>query len=253
MILSVNQHDLYVEVSGPEHAPALVLLHHGLGAVVSWEAQVPVLLQAGWRVINYDRWGYGSSAPRPGWDIPDFAQDIADLQSLLDLLQVRQAALVGHSDGGTIALGFAARWPERVTHLVTVAAHVFVEPLMAPGMDAVYQAYQEKERFRNALAEVHGSKASHVMHHWYQGWRQPANLTWDLRPQLAQIACPALVVQGAKDEYATPQHALALAAALAQARLIVFPEAAHMLPQDEAESFSEALLAFLAQPVALEI
>ena len=53
----VNGHDLYVERHGPEDGPAVLLLHHGLGSVRAWKEQIPVLVQAGYQVVAYDRSG----------------------------------------------------------------------------------------------------------------------------------------------------------------------------------------------------
>ena len=62
-------------------------------------------------------------------------------------------------------------------------------------------------RFRQGLRRVHGEQAEQVFHNWYDGWRALEGMDWDMRPVLAQITCPALVVQGMQDEHATPQHA----------------------------------------------
>ncbi len=70
----------------------------------------------------------------------------------------RRVALVGHSDGGTVALYFAARFPPRVSALVTVAAHIYLEAAMLPGMLAVRQAFEHDERFRQGLVRAHGDQ-----------------------------------------------------------------------------------------------
>ena len=66
----------------------MILLHHGLGSVQAWQEQIPALLQAGCRVMVYDRWGYGRSSPRPALDLPTFAADVADLRALLRQLDI---------------------------------------------------------------------------------------------------------------------------------------------------------------------
>ena len=145
--LWINGHDLHVEEDGPQDGNPVILLHHGLGSVNAWKAQLEALSQAGWRAIAYDRWGYGDSAPRQEYTLPYFEDDIEDLETLLDVLNIKQAALVGHSDGGTIGLIFAACRPLRVTSLVTVAAHIYVEPKMEPGIQGVRQAYENDVKF----------------------------------------------------------------------------------------------------------
>jgi pimeloyl-ACP methyl ester carboxylesterase len=243
--MRVNGHSLNVETHGPADGPVVVLLHHGLGSVQAWTGQVPALVQAGYRVVVYDRWGYGKSAPRPGVLSPDFQADLADLRDILHLLQIEQAALVGHSDGGTIALHFAAQYPARLTCLVSVAAHIYVEDKMQPGIAGVHQAFIQDERFRSGLRRVHGEKFEAVFDYWFSGWARPENLSWDMRPTLKGIACPTLVVQGLEDEHATPRHARDLAAEISGAELWLVPEAGHMFPQEQPEKFNQRILAFL--------
>lgn len=223
----------------------IVLLHHGLGSVRAWKAQIPVLVEAGWHVLVYDRWGYGRSEARPRLSIPTFEDDLADLLSLVDALNLPQFSLVGHSDGGTISLYFAAAHPERLQRLVAVAAHIYVEPKIVMGIEGVCQAFQNDPAFRQGLQRVHADKTQAVFSAWFEGWHDPANLSWDMRPVLGKITCPALIVQGRQDEHATPQHAFDAATAIPDSELWLVREAAHMLPQEMPEVFNRRLLDFL--------
>ena len=122
--MEINGHWLHVREYGPVHGPTVVLLHHGLGTTRAWRRQAPALAAAGLHTLVYDRWGYGQSTPRLGLGMPDFKEDQADLLAILYTKGITQAALVGHSDGGTIALQFSADHPGRVWALVTIAAHI---------------------------------------------------------------------------------------------------------------------------------
>ncbi len=243
-VISLNGHDLYYKDHGPLDHPPVILLHHGLGSVQAWQAQLPALLEAGCRVIIYDRWGYGRSAPRPALDLPTFAADVADLRALLGHLDIPGAALVGHSDGGTLALYYTAQYPEQVACLVTIAAHIYVEPSIPPGVKAVGEQYQHNARFRQGLHRLHGEQVAQTFHNWYDGWCALEGVAWDMRPVLAGISCPALVVQGVQDEHATPQHARDIAAAIPGAKLWLLDGARHMLPQEHAAAFNQRLRQF---------
>lgn len=243
--LSVNDHQLYYEDHGEAGAPAVVLLHHGLGSTYSWKEQIEPLVEAGFRAIAYDRWGYGKSDPRESLKLPYFEDDLADLEALLDALKLERPAFVGHSDGGTIALYFAARRPDRAACLVTVAAHIYVEDKMQPSILVVQKDYQDQPRFRESLMRLHGDKVDQTFHNWFDGWRQPEMLNWDMRLVLAGVHCPALIIQGLDDEHATPRHAEDIAAGIPGAELRLVEGAGHMLPQENAREFNGMMMEFL--------
>ena len=241
----VNGHNLYVERHGAENDPAVVLLHHGLGSVRAWKEQIPALVQSGYQVIAYDRWGYGASDARPALDLPSFNTDLQDLGMILAELCTSPADLVGHSDGGTLALYFAAQHPQLVRCMVTVAAHIYFEVKMEPAILAVKQSFDNDQRFRRGLYRAHGEKYQGTFNNWFEGWHRMESLTWDMRPVLAQICCPVMVVQGEADEHATPQHAKDIAGAVQGSELWLVPGASHMLPQEQAGLFNSRLVQYL--------
>jgi pimeloyl-ACP methyl ester carboxylesterase len=249
----INGHSLFVEQRGPVGGLPVVLLHHGLGSTRAWRSQLSVLAKAGFHTIAYDRWGYGRSDPRMQLSMPYFEEDQDDLLRLLDRLQIERAALVGHSDGGTIALYFAARFPQRVSYLVTLAAHAYVEAKMALGLPYVLRQYQEDADFRARLQRRHGDKTEAVVLGWYNGWHKDTNINWDMRPELAQIRCPVLVMQGEVDEHATPQHAIEIAQAIPGAEVVLLPGTHHMLQREQADEVNRRLLEFLGQAIRQEI
>jgi pimeloyl-ACP methyl ester carboxylesterase len=192
----INGHTINVEQCGPENGPAVVLLHHGLGSVDSWREQIPALTDCGYHVIAYDRWGYGGSDSRPQLDLPTFSADVDDLHEMLEQLGIPQTALVGHSDGGTIAMYYAAEYPDQVTCLVSVAAHIYIESKMERGMLDVQRAFESDRHFRTALHYAHGSKYTSVFHNWFDGWHRAEHLNWDMRLLISRLIWPGLVDPG---------------------------------------------------------
>lgn len=246
MKINLNGHSIYYEQHGPQAGPPVILLHHGLGTLAAWEEQISVFAKAGLRVIAYDRWGYGKSDRRERLRVPYFEDDLDDLKALFEALNIHKASLVGHSDGGTLSLYFAEGHPERVERMVVVAAHIYVEPKMLPGIEQLRTALEQEPKFQEGMRRAHGGKWEQVFLNWYGGWVNKANLDWDMRPILHRIACPVLVVQGMQDEHATIRHAEDLADAIPAAELWLVEGGLHMLQRDLPEAFNQRALKFLA-------
>ena len=107
---------LYYEVAG--EGPVVTLIHEGLWDSRTWDPQMPVLLDAGYRVVRYDVRGYGRSSRLTG----EPYSHVEDLAALLDFLDVPLTTLVGCSMGGAIAIDFTLEHPDRVAALVPVAS-----------------------------------------------------------------------------------------------------------------------------------
>ncbi|MGE7052772.1 alpha/beta fold hydrolase, partial [Paenibacillus glucanolyticus] len=105
--------DLHYEVYG--NGKPVVLIHSGGADMRDWSSVVP-LLSEDFHVISFDGRGAGRS-PSP----IEPANYVQDLLSLLDHLNIPQAAVVGHSMGGQIATEFAIQYPERVSELILIA------------------------------------------------------------------------------------------------------------------------------------
>lgn len=239
-----GKHEIYLERYGTSHQAIVVLLHHGLGSCSAWKGQIPTLVENGQEVWVYDRWGYGLSSDRPALDPPWFEEDVADLARLLEGI-TKPVILIGHSDGGNIAMSYALRYPEKVLGLMIVAAHIYLEPKMIKGILDLKRDYEKAESvLRAGLQRRHGEKA--VFYRWWSSWGSllPG---WDMRPQIAGIRCPVLVVQGDKDEHATLKHAQDCAEAIPHSRLWIVENAGHMLPQELPHLFNERMLEFIGE------
>ncbi len=236
-VIQVRGHRIYLEQSQGIRFPRVVLLHHGLGSVQAWRLQIDFLVQKGFSVLAYDRWGYGRSEDRASLDPPFFEEDVRDLEFILTI-EKSPTVFVGHSDGGNLALSYASRHADTLLGLIVVAPHIYFEPKMAEGIRTLYTSYQEHEAFRQALESVHEGKA--VFERWYQAWCA-LGTQWDMRPCLSNIICPVLVIQGSDDEHATIQHAQDCASALPNGRLRIFEGSNHMLPQQNSDLFNKVL------------
>ena len=206
---------------------------------------------AGARGLVFSRSGYGNSTPRPTtekWPV-DFMHVQAErvLPALFAKVGLdRPAWLYGHSDGGSIALLYAAAFPERVAGVVAVAAHVFVEDVSVASIEAARAAYVATD-LRQRLARYHANPDS-AFHGWNDIWLDPAFRAWNIEDCLARIRCPVLAVQGEDDEYGTMAQMDAIGRRVPQARLLRLPACGHSPHRDQPERVIAAVVDFLRAP-----
>lgn len=241
----INGHKLYWEVYGSDDAPVLLFLHHGLGSIRSWRRQISAFTNAGWRVIVYDRWGYGRSDSRPQFDEFFLLKDAEEAYSLLNHLSILRLSLLGHSDGGSIALLMASEKPDLIKSVVVVAAHIYFEPKMLPGLEMISETSKQPP-YSKALDREHRGRARHLVDSWVRHWMETDPQKLDLRERLPKITCPTLVIQGELDEHATPQHAVDISEGVQKGQLWLIPDIHHMPPHEIPEEFNEGVLRFLA-------
>jgi pimeloyl-ACP methyl ester carboxylesterase len=197
-----------------ERTPApIVLLHEGLGSIGQWRSRqidFPQALADRLRrpVFAYDRLGYGGADALPGPRPVDYLyREAAALPEVLDAVGIDRAVLFGHSDGGTIALLAAADRPDRVAATISMAAHVIVEDVTIAGIAAARAAFDAPEsRLRQGLTKYHGDKTAFTFGQWADLWPTPAFRAFDMTDRLPAIACPVLALQGAEDEYGSPEQ-----------------------------------------------
>jgi pimeloyl-ACP methyl ester carboxylesterase len=192
-------------VGGDVAAPLVVFLHEGLGSVSMWR-DFPDRLRAaaGCRGFVYSRPGYGRSTPRDAGErwAPDFMhrQAFAVLPALLRALAIATPPwLLGHSDGGSIALLHASRHP--VAGCVVMAPHILVEPVSVTSIEKARRAYLEAD-LRQRLARHHDDPDS-AFWGWNDIWLDPAFRSWTIQAEIAAISAPLLAIQGLDDEYGT--------------------------------------------------
>ena len=190
----------------------LVFLHEGLGSVGQWRDFPSILSErTGLRALVYDRWGYGNSEP---FTLPRnkgylHEEALVSLPAVLEECGIGRTVLIGHSDGGSIALIYASKHPEKVRAVITEAAHVFVEDVTLAGIREAVKVYAETDLGKR-LARWHGDKTDRVFHGWADTWLSPGFRDWNIEEFLAGVCCPVLVIQGINDQYGTPAQVKAI-------------------------------------------
>lgn len=210
----VQGHKLEVQrISGAKsHAPTLVFLHEGLGSISQWrDFPAQVAAKTGCHAVVYSRYGHGNSdvlqEPRTATFMHDEGAKV--LPELLEKLSIREPILIGHSDGGSIAILYAGeRNPAR--GLVLLAPHVFVEEISIKSIAAAKTAFETTD-LPKRLAAHHADPAT-TFWGWNDIWLRPDFRTWNIEEHLPRIECPVLAIQGWEDEYGTMAQLDAIAA-----------------------------------------
>ena len=250
----------------------VVLIHGWPLSSRAWEAQIPALVDAGYRVVTYDRRGFGkSSQPFGGYDYDTFA---ADLDALLTHLDLRDATLVGFSMGGGEVARYIGRYgSDRVAKTVLAAA---VPPYLYQsddnpegGLDdATIQQFKDGVR-GDRIAFLDGftadfftagdrsdliSEPSRLYHREIAAFASPKGTLdcidafgrTDFREDLAKIDVPTLVIHGDSDGI-VPFEVSGKRSheALTDSSLVLIEGAPHGFNATHAEQFNRALLDFL--------
>lgn len=239
--------------------PPLVFLHEGLGSVAMWRDWPARLCaatgRAGW---VYSRRGYGQSSPVPdvrgtprqdaqgrriGRLLPDYLhhEALVVLPALLQRLGVAPPVLVGHSDGGTIALIHAAHHP--VAACVVMAPHVMVEPVALQGIARTRDAFTTGG-LRQRLSRYHAD-VDCAFWQWCDAWLGESIRGFDIRDEIRRICAPLLAIQGVGDEYATLAQIRDIQAAVPHAELLEVPDCGHSPFKDQPDAVDEAIAGFL--------
>lgn len=188
------------------NGPTLIFLHEALGSVSLWRDFPQQLCQAlGYNGLVYDRKGHGLSDPMDKARDKNYLHEeaLVDLKGIIDLFDIQQPVLVGHSDGGTIALIYAAHFPTYA--VITAAAHSYVERMGAGGIQSAIEQF-EQTVFREKLQKYHGDKTDALFYAWADTWLSADFADWEINSLLSQIQAPSLLLQGENDPYASQQH-----------------------------------------------
>jgi pimeloyl-ACP methyl ester carboxylesterase len=233
----------------PGLAP-LVFLHEGLGSVALWRDWPARLCEAtgrtGW---VYSRSGYGQSdavndVRGAGRLAPDYLHHEAwhVLPALLETLGIEQPVLVGHSDGGSIALLHASRYP--VAACVVLAPHVMVEEVSVRAIEDARRQFESgalRERLARFHADVEGA-----FWQWNDVWLSAGFASFDIRKNCTHIKAPVLALQGADDPYGSLAQIDQIALPPAQITRRVLSACGHSPHREQTAVTTQAITDFLA-------
>ena len=226
--------------------PTIVMLHEGLGSIALWK-DFPAQLAArtGSGVLVYSRYGHGSSdklvEKRPVRFMHREGEIV--LPELLGKLGIAKSILIGHSDGGSIALIFAGNYPDAVSGLILEAPHVFVEDLSIASIAQAKVTYKTTD-FPQRLGRYHANVDA-TFWGWNDIWLDPAFRSWNIEEYVPRITCPVLCIQGEEDEYGTIAQVEAIKDGAPQTQIAMLSNCKHSPHRDQAEKTLELMAEFV--------
>ena len=232
--------------------PLIVFLHEGLGSLSMWK-DFPERLCAAARCrgLVYSRPGYGRSTPRDAeeaWGV-DFLHRQAHevLPALLAALGIDARRhppwLFGHSDGGSIALLYAAKFHGAIAGAIVLAPHILVEDLSVASIAQAKTAYETTD-LKQRLAKYHDDPDS-AFWGWNRIWLHPPFRQWSIEAEIEAIRCPLLAVQGLDDEYGTLEQVRGIARRVPQAQWLELPACGHSPHRDQPDLLINATARFI--------
>lgn len=264
----INGYRMHYSVCGADDAPALALIHGGLGGGDGSKdtmARQADALSAAYRCVFYDRRACGQSdAPPDGYDIPNCARD---LRELLRYLGIGKAQILGSSAGGPIAMQFALDYPDLTDALILVNTMTYSEEaqrevrrqelrrlkerITAEGREAAvsraiaerfpHLPTEEPERFariaRENLGRIDGIEATQQAY---------LDIGDTLESRLSELKMPTLVIHGDQDSRIPAECGRSLAAGIPNVELQIIPGAEHGLMTNAAAATTRnAIMAWL--------
>lgn len=232
--------------------PLIVFLHEGLGSVSMWrDWPARVCAATGCRGLVFSRYGYGRSTLRPrdearGVDYLHVQAQEA-LPALFEALNLQDEnpILFGHSDGGSIALLYAAMFPGQPRAIAVAAPHIFVEDITVEGIRKARDDYLSSD-FPARLARHHIDGES-VFWAWVDIWLTPEFRAWNIEECLGAIRCPVLAIQGIDDEYGTLEQIRGIARRVPDTRLLEISDCGHSPHRDQPQAVIDGLKGFLKE------
>jgi pimeloyl-ACP methyl ester carboxylesterase len=220
---------------------SVIMLHGGLGHSGNWGYQVPALAESGYRAVLIDSRGHGRSTR----DSRPFMYELmaSDVLTVMDVLRLEKAAVVGWSDGACIALILAMKAPARVAGVFFFGCNMdpsgvkeITEP--NPILDRCLDRHAKDYARLSATPDQFNSFAEAV------GLMMKTQPNYSAR-DLAEIRVPVTIVQSEHDEFIKREHAEYLAQSIPNADFVVLTGVSHFAPLQRPEQFNDALLAFL--------
>lgn len=228
--------------------PYLIFMHEGLGSSAQWkDFPSKIASECSVNVLLYDRLGYGKSGNISSKRKLDYLNREAEFLSILiKKLSLKEYCLLGHSEGGSIALIYASKHPEGLKKVITLSANTKVEDKMIPSIQEVMRSYEQQgSKLKQALMKYHGGKTDDVFYRWSKTWTAPFFSSWNIRQNLTQIQVPVLAIHGDDDVYTSMIQIKQIADCIPTSERVILKKCSHHPHFDYPEKVTALICDFL--------
>jgi len=250
---SINGIKVYYESHGKgDEKGTILLLHHGFGCVKTWEEIYPGLVNEGYRVIMYDRRGYGRS--EKGADFMDFyvsdrfrPEGVEEMAALMNFFGIDRFHVIGQCEGGVVGVDYAEKFPDQIQTMVIASTQFFSKmPMTEVNSRAFPKTFRDLEpELKTKLVEWHGEDASPFYDQFRQFGGSYGTDVFDLRPALSAVVCPSLVLYPDRSSIFDVEQGVAMYRQLPKGELAVLPACGHNTYQYRPEDYVRIVLDFL--------
>jgi pimeloyl-ACP methyl ester carboxylesterase len=226
--------------------PTIVMLHEGLGSVSMWkDFPEQIANSTGCGVLAYSRYGHGKSERLAEKRSVEFMHHEAQvvLPELVERFEIQAPILLGHSDGGSICIIYAATATRKPRALILEAPHVFVEDWSVNSISKIRTVYQTTD-LPKKLGRYH-DHVDETFWGWNDVWLDPRFRSWNIEAYLNSITCPVLVIQGEDDEYGTLAQVEAIQARLPNTETLLLPKCGHSPHREQTAMTLAAITRFV--------
>ena len=246
----VNDINIYYEVHG--EGDAIIFLHHGFGCTKIWNNIYPSFLAEGYKIVMYDRRGYGQS--EEGDDFFEFyesnryrPESVEELRFMKEILGIGPCHLVGQCEGGVVGVDYAIQYPEDVKTLTVASTQCYSEtPMTELNMVRLVNLFTQLEpELQAKMIAWHGESAEIKYDQFAKQGGAYGIDYFDLRPILTMVACPTLVLYPDRSSIFDVEQSVAFYRHLLKGELAVFPRCGHNTYEQRPEDYTRTVLDFM--------